>query len=91
VDRAPLRRQFEGKQQAPSLLPTLSFLRDNRPRALERAYVIADVPSWGLPVLIATFLARVAIDSGARRTGPFAVNNAMIELGEIRLQVRVVP
>ena len=90
VDRSALRRQFEGQAGgAPSLLPTLDFLRDHRPKAFERVYLIADAPSWGLPIVISLFLTRIAADSGVVRTGDFAFTNAMIELAESRLQVRM--
>jgi hypothetical protein len=63
-----------------ALRPTLEFLRDHRARAFERTYLVADVQSWGLPILVGAFLAHAVV-------GNAHLLNEMTDLADVRLQV----
>jgi len=83
---AKLHQHATGYQS--TLRPTLDYLRDNRAKAFERTYVVADIQSWALPFILEMFSVYHR-NASQPPMGHATFVNAIADLNRLRVQVRV--
>ena len=88
LSMARLHQHATGYQS--TLRSTLDYLRDNRAKAFERTYIVADIQSWALPLILEMFSVYQRTASQPPM-GHTAFVNAVTDLNRLRVQVRVPP
>ncbi len=86
LSMARLHQHATGYQS--TLRSTLDYLRDNRAKAFERTYIVADIQSWALPLILEMFSVYQRTASQPPM-GHTAFVNAVTDLNRLRVQVRV--